>query len=211
MSLEARMHALLDLVERDRAAQCARIEAEATTQDDFVRAQARREARERLHAAVVAERERAAQQIAAAQAELQTARRVHAQRRAEALLVLGWQALPTALQARWDDAASRAAWVGGVLAQARSVLPRTAPWQVQHPSGWADDERERFAAAVVAPGGPAPHFAAEPALRAGLRIAAAGVVVDAGVDGLLADRDEVGGRLIGLLGGLPSGVPPEAP
>jgi hypothetical protein len=206
MSVEARMQALLDLVERDRAAQCARIEAEAARQADGVRAQARREARERLHAAVAAERERATQQIAAAQAELQTARRVHAQRRTEALLALGWQALPVALQARWDDAASRAAWTDSALTQARAVLPRTAPWQVQHPTGWADDERERFAAAVAALGAPAPRFAAAPALRAGLRITAAGVVVDASVDGLLADRDEIGGRLIGLLADLPAEV-----
>jgi hypothetical protein len=144
------------------------------------------------------QRERAAAALAAAQADLQTRRRLHAQRRIEALLALGWARLPEVLRARWADPAARAAWVAHALAQARGRLGPEA-WTLQHGEGWPEAEQRALAARFQAELGAAPHFVRDPRIAAGLRIVAGGNVVDATLAGLLADRDEIGGRLVGLL------------
>jgi hypothetical protein len=201
------MQALLDLVEGDRQARCARIEGAARAQADALQAQARRVARGRVHAALSAERGRAAERIAAAEADWQTLRRAHAQRRTEALLGLGWQALRAELRTRWQQAPTRAGWVEHALALALAVLPRAAAgaahggptWQLVHPADWSEDEVSALARRIAEVTGAMPQCVAQPALDAGLRLAAGGIVVDASADGLLADRDEVGGRLARLL------------
>jgi hypothetical protein len=101
--------------------------------------------------------------------------------------------LPAALDDRWRDAASRAAWVTTALGQARRVLAPGA-WQVTHAPGWPQPEREACAVPPLAL-----RFDSDERIRAGLRVSAAGNVVDATLEGLLADRDEIGGRLVGLL------------
>jgi hypothetical protein len=82
-------------------------------------------------------------------------------------------------------------------ATAPSTQPTFTPaeaWQVTHAPGWP--ERERAACHM-------PHaklnFVCDDTLRAGLRIAAGGNVLDATLAGLLADRAEIGGRLVGAL------------
>lgn len=42
----------------------------------------------------------------------------------------------------------------------------------------------------------APQCIADPRIRGGLKIAADGNVVDGTLDGLLADHDDIGGRLL---------------
>ena len=54
------------------------------------------------------------------------------------------------------------------------------------------EARARVAAEV----GASPRTRADPRIRAGLRIAAGGNVVDGTLDGLLADREEIGARLL---------------
>ncbi len=207
MSLAARTQALLDLVESDRRAQCERIAGTAEAQSAALLAQARHDARLRVHAALSAERERAAARLAAAEAEWQTLRRAHAQRRTGTLLGLGWPALRAELHARWQRAPARQAWVEHAFALAQAVLPRTVPgspagaaaWQLQHPADWTRDEVHALAQRIAEASGQPPRCMPLASLQAGLRLATAGVVVDASVDGLLADRDEVGGRLARLL------------
>jgi hypothetical protein len=194
MTLAARTQALLDLVERDRATQCDAIVAEARTLADALLARTRAESRAAIHLALIEERARRRAAIAAARAELHTRQRAHRQRRIEALLALGWQALPEVLRARWRDATSRAQWIDRALASAQSVLPRTA-WLIVHGSDWSEAQQRALAARLDPP----PRFALDARIDAGVRIAAAGNVVDATLAGLLADRDEIGGRLIALL------------
>jgi hypothetical protein len=140
MTVEQRAQALLDLVEADRRAQCEAIAAEAATQAAALVAQARSQARARARLALAEERTRAEATVAAARADLLTRRRLHAQRRVEALLALGWQLLPVALHERWQAADTRRQWIDSALARARAVLPRGA-WQIAHGPGWPQDEQ----------------------------------------------------------------------
>lgn len=198
MSLEARTQALLDLVEADRRSQCESIVGAARTAAGIQLAQARVEARARVRRAHAEQRQRAADALAAARADLQTRRRLHAQHHLEALLALAWKRLPEVLRERWAQPGTRAAWVAHALASAHARLPAGA-WTVQHGPDWPAGECGALAARLHAELGFAPAFVPDARIDAGVRIGAGGNVVDATLAGLLADRDEIGGRLIGLL------------
>ena len=199
MTLDARTAALLDLVANDRAAQCAAIDAQAAAQAAELLARARRQSRERAHEALAEERRRAKAALEAAQAELATQRRVHAQRRLEALLAQGWQRLPAVLRARWQHADARAAWVRVVLDRARAHLP-VGVWTLSTAADWPSEERARCLQPLAQALGATPQWQADARIEAGLRVAAGGNVIDGTLAGLLADREEIGGCLVGLLG-----------
>jgi hypothetical protein len=195
MTLERREQALLDLVEGDRCAQCDALLAEARARAATLVGEVHAEARARVRDAFAEERRRTRDRVAAARAKLQTQRRLHEQQRAAALLELGWRLLPGALQARWRDADMRRAWIGAVVAAASRVLPRVE-WRIAHDPSWSDAERQATGSRIAADLGAAPAFVADPAIVAGLRIAASGNVVDGTLGGLIADRAEVGARLL---------------
>lgn len=202
MTLQARTQALLDLVERDRATQCEALLAEARAQAQALLARARAESRAAVHQTLGEERARVRAALSAARAELHTRQRLQRQQQIEALLALAWQGLPEALCARWRDAALRQAWVERALERARTLIPCPG-WQIAHGPDWPEAERQALAARWT----PAPRFVLEPRIAAGLRVLAGGNVVDATLAGLLADRDEIGARLIGLLETDPHGGP----
>jgi hypothetical protein len=191
MTLARRTQALLDLVEGERSTRSETILAEARSRAEVLVAQAHADARARIREACAEERQRAQERIAAARANLATRRRLHEQRRSTALLALGWQRLPPVLRERWRDAAGRRLWVDAVLAEAARVLPR-APWRIVHAPGWTEPEQRSVAA--ESPAGAASQ--ADAGIEAGLRVEAGGNVVDATLAGLLADRDEIGARLL---------------
>jgi hypothetical protein len=195
MMLEKRVQALLDLVEGDRRAQCDAILAAARTSAATLLGEAHAEARARIRDAFTEERRRAHDRVAAAHAKLQTRRRLHEQQRTAALLELGWRRLPDALRARWRDDDLRRAWVNAVVIAALRALPRAA-WHIAHEPGWPAAERQALESRIALNLGVVPIFFADPGIDAGVRIAAGGNVVDGTLAGLIADRVEVGARLL---------------
>lgn len=195
MTLERRAQALLDLVERDRRAQCEAIFAEARVRAAALVGEARAEARARIREAFAEERRRACDRGAAALAKLQTRRRLHEQQRLAAVLELGWRRLPDALRARWRDGDMRRAWTDAVVTAASRVLPR-AEWHIAHDPVWAVAEQQAVGNRIGSDLGVAPVFIADSRIEAGLRIAARGNVVDGTLAGLIADRAEVGALLL---------------
>lgn len=196
MTLTARSQALLELVAAHRCEQCEAIVGAAEQQAAAARTQARADARRRLREAWAEAQAQSQARVAAARAELQTRRRLHEQAQAAVWLDLAWQRLPVALQARWDDAAARRAWVEAALAEAQRVLA-AGDWRVLHAPGWPEDERRQLAARLAAAAGTRLEFAEQADLVAGLRIVAGPNVVDATLAGLTADRDEIGAGLLG--------------
>ena len=199
MTTERRAEALLALVEGDRAARCTAIMEAARREAATITADAHAAARVRMRTAFTDERERVAARVGAALANLETRRRIARQQRAAALLASAWERLPAALLARWNDAHDRRAWVDGVATGARGALPHVA-WEVTHAPGWPPAERAAFAAAERAAHGTAVSFVEDPRVRCGLRVAADHNVVDGTLGGLLADRAEIGARLLDVLG-----------
>jgi hypothetical protein len=193
--IEQQKQVLLDLVETDRAAKCARILDEANARASALRAQARADALARLRRAFEEQRLLRRERSAAAQARLATHRRLHEQQRLAALLRLAWDQLPGELLALWRAPASRAAWVAHALASARALMPRGV-WRIAHAPDWPAAERQSLATAVAEASGTAPSFEADASIGAGLKIAADGNVIDGTLAGLLADRAEFEARLL---------------
>lgn len=183
----------LAIVERDRAARCNAILRDARERAAALVAEARREARRRVATAVDDDRARSRQRTEAARAELMTRERQLEREVAAKLLARGWERLHALLLERWQVPEDRARWVEGLVADARRLLPHEI-WRIQHPSGFAElDRLERTAHEAS---GAAPALEADPGIEAGLRIHARGATLDGTLDGLLADRRRVEGRLL---------------
>ena len=198
LTLEQRTAALLALVEDYRARRCAELLEPAREQARAILRAARAEGRRRVHATVVEARQRLASEVAAAQARLATERRLAEQRRAAAMLAQAWTKLRKALRARWRDTAARRLWLEANLARALRVLPREH-WQIEFCPDWPQPERQDFAARIAAAGVAGASWQAREDIDGGLRIRAGNNVVDATIDGLLADRPAIEGRLLDLL------------
>jgi len=194
------MRALLDLVEADRARQCAQILGDENSRVAALLAQVHADARTRMRHAFEDQRQRRREQIAAAQARLATQRRLHEQQRTAALLRLAWQQLPRELLALWQQPASRATWVSHVLASARARMPG-GPWHLVHAPGWPAEEQQALAQQLATGSGHAPVFEVDATIAAGLKVVANGNAIDGTLAGLLADRPAIEARLLRQLEG----------
>lgn len=194
MSAQASEKALLALVQADRERRCAEILAQARERAAQQRAQAAARARARMRTAFAEERARVSERLASARARLATQERLARQSRASELLALGWQALPAALAARWREPAARRRWSANIAGRALALLP-AGEWRIAHAPQWPDDERDALAARLR-DAGVGVQFVQDASLSAGLRIAAGGNLLDAGVDGLLADREAIAASLL---------------
>jgi hypothetical protein len=194
MDAEARVRALIELVEADRASRSAGILGPAIAEARSELTQARRAARQRVATAIAEERAAYATRVGAAEARLATARRMMRQRRLKALVAEGWERLPAALCERWADPVSRRTWTEAALAHARSILP-AAPWTLLGPASWSEAERTAATAALAAHGIEA-RCACDQAIEAGVRASSGNVEVDATLAGLTCDRAAIEGRLL---------------
>jgi hypothetical protein len=202
MTLAAGEQALLDLVEADRAQRCDTIMAEARANAAATLAAAYAEARGRMRSTFAGERERRVALVAAAQAKLQTHRRLHEQRRAAALVAAGWQKLPAALRVRWQHALSQRAWVECVIAAARAALPKSS-WRIEYAAGWPDEARAALCQSLAGELGAPPQLVADDTIQAGLKVVAGRMAVDGTLEGLLGDRSEIGAALLRHLEQMP--------
>ena len=193
--VERQARALLDLIEADRSRQCAEILGDAEGRAAALRAQASEQARARMRQVFAEQRQRQHDQLAAALARLATRRRLHAQRRTAALLLLAWQQLPGELRSLWQQSESRAAWAAHVSAYARERL-QPGTWRVVHAPGWPAAEQRALGSAIAEVARAEPRFEADAAIEAGLKIVADSNVVDGTTAGLLADRGEIEARLL---------------
>lgn len=198
MNLHDRTEALLALVEATRARRREEILGPARAQARSTLRAARAEARLRVATAVAEARHRIDAQLGAARAALQTERRQAQQQ--QAMRRLGWAgvALRAALLDRWRQPSARSRWVEALLARARAALPATG-WRIEYAADWNEAERAAAAAALAAEGLRDVVFAPVPELVAGLRIRAGHNLLDGSLEGLLADRAAVEGRLLRAL------------
>ena len=195
MSVARETQALLALVEADRVRRCDAILGEARGRAAALLDAAHADARRQMRAAFREERARRVERVAAARANLQTRQRLGEQQRATAFLAAGWQRLHEELLRRWREPAARHAWVANVAADARKLLPRAA-WRTTHAPDWAAAERDELATELTRALAIAPSSNADAAIGAGLKIASLGNVIDGTIEGLLADRAEIGARLL---------------
>jgi hypothetical protein len=197
MNLQQRTTALLEVVEAYRTRRCAELLEPAAQQAREIRRSALTAARSRVHTAIEEQRKRMAAEISAAEARLATERRLLVQRRAAITLAQAWTQLRATLQASWEVPETRTLWVDSNLDRALRALSHTQ-WQIQHPRDWPAAEAETVAARLAARGITA-RFIEDASIDAGVRVIAGNNALDVTLDGLLAERAVIEGRLLQLL------------
>lgn len=210
--LDVQVEALLGLVNQQREQRTRDIRAKGDAQVQEILRTAHAEARESLHQAVARERARMMQGLrqAQARAELETRRR--AQRETLTLLEQMWERIDAALAARWAAERERAAWIAAAMQQAAQLLPGR-PWRMEHAAGVPPEEQPRGEAQVRAGGARDVEWHLEPQIRAGLRVRTSGACLDATVEGLLADREDIEALFLAeyLAAAAPAAPQPAAP
>lgn len=197
MTTKSAERALLDVVDSAYRKQVEAILAEAEDRSRVIVREAHERARRGVRTAYLEAKERAEERIVTLQARAAAERRLHEQRRAAETLEAEWALLPKALIERWGDAGLRRRWVLHAARVALDQLPREG-WQVEHPDDWTEFERSELAAEVAPALAEAPIFAIDISVKAGLRIRAGHNVVDSTLDGLLADQEAIGARLLSM-------------
>jgi hypothetical protein len=190
------LDALLDHIGRERDRECAEImqNAEAAARD--LLRNARHASGQRVrHALAQMRREIEAHGIAA-RAAAETALLRRRQQRERDALERAWPLLRDALVARWADAAARRTWLRASLRLAAERL-LSPNWTISHPPTWSPHDAGELLSCDCP--GIAARWQSDEALSAGLRIAADGATVDASLDGLLAPRARIEGRLLAEL------------
>ena len=198
MKLAERTDALLAAVEQYRAQRCAALLDPARAEARAVLKAALADARRRVTTAIDEERRRLRHEVGAVEASLSTERRLVAQQRAVRQLGRAWTALRARLIARWTDAPTRRVWVEAHLARAVDCLAHDTGWRIRHHPAWQEDER-RAAAGRLAARGIRAVFEPDASIAAGFVAACGHNVLDASLDGLLADRAALEGRLLQAL------------
>lgn len=197
MDLERRTAALLEVVGQYRARRCAELLEPARAEARRTTREALAEARRRVHTAIVEERKRQAQEVSAVQAALATERRLSEQHHAVALLEAAWRELRDRLAARWDAAPTRAQWIESYLQRAMGALPRSGDgWRIETHRAWNEEERARWTERLRTEGVAPVAFVDTDVIAAGFRVVSGSNVLDATIDGLLADRSQLEGRLL---------------
>lgn len=178
---------------------CREIRREAEQRAEALVRESRREARTRVHEAVLEERRRRESAIVEAKQRLDTDARRQLQMRYRELVELAWPLLEKELAARWAVPVSRSEWCGLLIDEAVHLLG-TDDWVLEHPDpamdAWSPDDRERLGEALAARGIRDCRFRAVQEFEAGLRIRRGGACLDGTIDGFLARRGAVTGRLL---------------
>lgn len=197
-NVQAPRDALIGLITATREARSSEILEQAREQAHARVRAAFHEARVRVSRAVEEERVRAHGMLALNEARLETHNRQRYQDAVQHMLARTRYRLDAALQARWQTPEQRRLWLGHLIEQALKSLPAT-PWQVEHPTGWDGAELAPWRERIEAHAGAAPTLRSDDRVAGGLRIQAGGAILDATIEGLLADELAVQARLLALL------------
>lgn len=196
MNLERRTQALLDLVEQHRARRRAELLDPALVEAREVVRTALAESGRRVRTAIAEERKRYTLEVGAVEAALATDRRLASQRHAVRLLGAAWHELRLRLLAHWEATAARAHWVQTHLQRAMKAVPHGTGWRIEHHPAWSNEERSRCLEQLRVDGVAPVTFESVATIAAGFRVVSGHNVLDATLDGLLADRTQLEGRLL---------------
>lgn len=193
--LDLQVRSVLDALQSQRDRRCREIRTAAAHKSEELLADSRRRMRERVHKAVIEQRQRRETALRDARHRIETARRKEVQAHYRDFLQGAAPLLHTELERRWRDAAARRDWCRTAIGEAGDRLPRVR-WTVEHPAGWTPDDAQWLAQAFERRGLPQPELCEDASITAGLRIRLGGACLDATLDGLLADRPAVEARLL---------------
>jgi hypothetical protein len=191
----AQLQGLLRWLDADRERRCTAEQANARERARAIVRAARSEARRRMQEAVRYERTRLDEALALRRAELEAARRRDEHAATRDLVGRACDGLPAALSRRWQDSHARRAWCEAALVAAAQRICGS-DWQIEIAPGASQEEREAFLARARALRGGEHSLNVRADLGVGLRVHAAGTVLDATVAGLLDDLPRIGAQFL---------------
>jgi hypothetical protein len=199
MKRDEAVNALLQVIAQNRETSCREERERSAAERRAILEAAYTDARKRVRPAVDEASRRPADRLARAQAQRRTRERLEHQRRVKARLQRAWGLLRESLERLWLDPDGRRGWAERAALRAAEALP-PGEWQIAHPAGWPEEEKRRMRQWLRERGVSVTAFAPDTLARAGLRFASAHTVLDATLEGLLADRAAVEARLLFHLG-----------
>ena len=185
---------LLGIVVENREKRCAQVRDHARQQAEAIVQQAHGKSRARMRRHVTALREKQRQRVSSATARNQTLLRQQQQKADRAVIDMAWPLLRDAVQALWDDTASRQRWLDLVMSSTTSRLLQQDIC-IEHPGDISEQELGRLKQQLD-DAGRQYVFVASDDITAGIRILAHGTVMDATLDGLLKQRSSIEALLI---------------
>jgi hypothetical protein len=191
--------ALIQQLKREQEKRCRDLQATGESWTRQRLSEARHQALIRFRRAAKQERERFSREISAAEAAISAEARNRHQHHLSAMVHAVIARLPGALEARWNESSSRAAWIDAALLDAQ---------QRMGPGEW----HVRIAAASDAQELPASRgdanitWSQDHRLKAGLVIEKDGAHLDASTTGLLADTTLLESRILEMLGEIRGGT-----
>lgn len=194
---------LIDRIETEARAEIAGILAHAIEAAKQQTATAHKTARAKVGAVVEELRRNEDQQLARAEAALQTQARQQAQVRDTKAVETGMTLIRATLTDMWADPALRDSWCDAAIAIVCDHLPCT-DLKIDLPSDGFADTSKRVAAAITTQCCAAPEMREDPGMQAGLRFTADATSLDASADALCSDEGHISAMLLSELKALES-------
>jgi hypothetical protein len=193
--LDLQVRSVLDALRAQQDRRRREIETAAARKAEQLLADGRHRMRERVHKAVVEERQHRETALLESRHRIETAQRRHVQQQYRQFLHDAAPRLATELERRWHDDASRRSWCDMLIAEAADRLAPVC-WTVEHPGDWHGDDTRWLERALAKRGLPRPELREDAGIVVGLRIRLGAACLDATRDGLLANRHAVEARLL---------------
>lgn len=193
--LDLQVESVLGALKSQQDRRCREIEVAAGHKAEQLLADSRSRMRERVHTAVVEERQRREAALLDARHRIETRDRHKIQQQYRQFLHDSVPLLAAELGERWRDKEARRSWCDMVIGEAADRLAAD-PWTLEHPGDWPGEDVAWLEQTMKQHGLPQPVLHEDAGITAGLRVRLGSACLDATIEGLLGNRREVEGRLL---------------
>lgn len=195
--LDLQVDSMLGALKAQQEQRCREIERATTRKAEQLLSESRDRMRNRVHRAVVEERQRRDTALLDARHRIETSERRKVQQQYRQFLHDAVPLLTAEFEERWRDNESRRSWCEMLIGEAAERLVR-GPWTVEHAAGWSAEDSSWIEEAFAARELPKPVLVEVADMTAGLRIRHGSACLDATLQGLMADIRAVEGRLLAV-------------
>lgn len=197
MSVADQRQALLNLIQSKQQSQCETLLNDASAQARQIVKAAFKDSRAQVATAIAEERHLLDEERVRTKAQLLTEARRSQQKRMTHWLRLAKDDLRQHLIQRWRQPQTRQHWLQSLSRQALTRFSHDQ-WTIHHGDDWCTEDQHALLSSVAAGNANKKlNFVLDSAsIVAGLMIEAEGVVIDASVDGLLADTPLIDAKLL---------------
>ena len=193
--LDLQVDSVLAAVKSQQDGRCREIESAVGRKVQQLLADSRRRMRQRVHTAVVEERQRRETALLDARHRIETSDRRKVQEQYRRFLHAAVPLLADGLRERWRDIESRRAWCEMVIGEASDRLGGDS-WTIEHPRDWRGEDTAWLEQTMKDRNLPQPLLQENSDITAGLRVRLESASLDATIEGLMTDVNEVEGRLL---------------